>query len=321
MVLCLTSYSPPPLSLGSETHLLIRHDKVLRTFDSIIQDTLTEHMEGTGINMHKKTNITKVVKESSGALTLSLDTGKTLEVDTLLWAIGRHPETKNLNLSAAGVETDDHGFIKVDAYQKTSTDNVFAVGDVIGKALLTPVAIAAGRRLSNRLFGGEEFKDDKLDYDNIPSVIFSHPTAGSVGLTEDEAKAKHGEDKIKVYKTKFTGMVRPVSAFDPSRPPCPSRLTDSAVIFLRIPVPSRTRCSTTRRTRRRRRTSSSRSCQPKRCWVCISLVKGQTRSCSLSALPSRWARPRRTWTTRLPSVRFLFFFLFASFLHFSVLSD
>jgi glutathione reductase (NADPH) len=196
-------------TLGSETHLLIRHDKVLRTFDNIISDTLTEHMAGTGINIHKETNITKVVKdESSGALTLTLDTGKTLEVDTLLWAIGRHPETKALNLDKAGVKTDDHGFVTVDAYQKTSAANVFAVGDVIGKALLTPVAIAAGRRLSNRLFGGEQFKDDKLDYSNIASVIFSHPTAGSVGLTEAEAKKEHGEDKIKVYQTKFTGMVR-----------------------------------------------------------------------------------------------------------------
>lgn len=194
-------------TLGSETHLLIRHDKVLRSFDNIISDTLTEHMAGTGINIHKETNIKKVVKEASGALTLTLDTGKTLEVDTLLWAIGRHPETKALNLANAGVETDKSGYVTVDAYQKTSASNVFAVGDVIGKALLTPVAIAAGRRLSNRLFGGEQYKDDKLDYNNIASVIFSHPTAGSVGLTEEEAKKEHGEDKIKVYQTKFTGMV------------------------------------------------------------------------------------------------------------------
>lgn len=153
-------------------------------------------------------------------LTLTLDTGKTLEVDALVWAIGRHPETKALNLDAAGVQTDGQGFITVDEYQKTSAEGVFAVGDVIGKALLTPVAIAAGRRLSNRLFGGEQFKDDKLDYTNIASVIFSHPTAGSVGLTEPEAIEKHGADNIKVYKTKFTGMVR--RALLPFEPPAPA---------------------------------------------------------------------------------------------------
>ncbi|CED84647.1 glutathione-disulfide reductase [Phaffia rhodozyma] len=193
-------------TLGSETHIMIRHDRILRTFDPIIQDTLTEHIEGTGINVHKQTNVKKVEKTSSGALTLHLDSGKTVEVDCLLWAIGRHSMTEKLNLEAVGVKKVENGDIPFDKFQVSNVPNIFVIGDVGGKALLTPVAIAAGRRLSNRLFGGEKYKGEFLDYTNIPSVVFSHPTAGSVGLTEPEAREKYRDDKIKIYRTKFTGM-------------------------------------------------------------------------------------------------------------------
>lgn len=164
-------------------------------------------MENTGIHIHRETNVKKVTKDaSSGALTLHFDTGKTVEVDCVLWAIGRHALTKNINLEAVGVKTDAKGDIPFDKFQATDVDGIFAIGDVGGKALLTPVAIAAGRRLANRLFGGEEFKDQFLDYENIPSVIFSHPTSGAVGLTEPEAIKRYGADKIKVYKTKVRLM-------------------------------------------------------------------------------------------------------------------
>lgn len=200
-------------SLGSETHLLIRHENVLRTFDPVIQETLTGWMEHTGVNIHKKTQITKVEaleseedkgdqkKDSKGPLKLYLDNGKTLEVDTLLWAIGRHSNTESLNLSSLSINTTEKGDIVVDDYQNTNVPGVYALGDVTGKWQLTPVAIAAGRRLSNRLFSGDEkLKGDKLIYENIPTVVFSHPTVGTVGLTEPEARKKYG-DNIKICET------------------------------------------------------------------------------------------------------------------------
>ena len=193
-------------SLNSETHLLIRHDSFLRNFDPIISDTLMQYMGNTGLHVHKSTNVKRVEGERGGPLTLHLDTGDTLEVDALVWAIGRYPNTNNLGLKEAGVETDKRGNIVVDKYQNTSAKGVYAVGDIQGKALLTPVAIAAGRRLSNRLFGGPKFHDDHLDYDNIPTAIFSHPAAGTVGLSEPEARQKYEGQKITIYRTRFTPM-------------------------------------------------------------------------------------------------------------------
>ncbi|WVQ79365.1 glutathione-disulfide reductase [Cryptococcus sp. DSM 104549] len=193
-------------TLGTETHLVIRHDQVLRTFDPMLSEVLVPYMEKTGLNVHKKSNVKKVEKTSSGSLLVHIDSlPEPLEVDVLLWAIGRHANTERLGLDKAGVKIDKKGDVIADDYQNTNVPGVYAVGDVGGKALLTPVAIAAGRRLSNRLFGGEKYKGDKLSYDNIPSVVFSHPTIGSVGLSEPEAREKYG-DNIKVYKTSFRAM-------------------------------------------------------------------------------------------------------------------
>jgi len=205
-------------TLGVETHILIRHDNFLRPFDPIIYETLIKHMEHTGIHVHRKTNVTKV--ESSTPvdkvdhtkpfpMTVHTDQNDKLDVECLLWAIGRTPETDKLGLeNVPEIKLDDKGQIIVDEYEETAYKHIFAIGDVQGKAPLTPVAIAAGRRLANRLFGGEEGKKlgIKLDYDNIPSVIFSHPTCGSVGLTEPEARKKFGDANIKVYKSNFTAM-------------------------------------------------------------------------------------------------------------------
>lgn len=195
-------------TLGTETHILIRHDTFLRSFDPIIAETLQQHMSNTGLKVHQKTNIKKVEGEKGGPLTLHLDNGSTMEVDCLLWAIGRHPNTDYLGLDAAGVKTDSKaGFIVVDKYQQTNVEGITCIGDVAGKALLTPVAIAAGRRLSNRLYGPDGVRGkDFLDYENIPSVVFSHPTSGSVGLSEPDARKQYGDDQIKVYNSKFTAM-------------------------------------------------------------------------------------------------------------------
>lgn len=127
------------------------------------------------MNLHKSSNVKKVEKNSSGSLTVHIDSlDKPLEnVDVLLWAIGRHSNIEHLDPHAIGLETDKKGDILADKYQNTNVPDVYSLGDVAGKVLLTPVAIAAGRRLSNRLFGGEQYKDDHLDYDNVASVVFS----------------------------------------------------------------------------------------------------------------------------------------------------
>lgn len=195
-------------SLGSETSLLIRQDKVLRNFDTIIQDTVTNEAERQGINLKKHTNVTKVEKTADGLL-VHLDNGEPLAVDCLLWAVGRVPETEGAGSKVAGIQTDERDHIKVDKYQAAQlaenkySKNIYAIGDVQGKAELTPVALAAGRRLGNRLYGPPQFKDDHLDYNTIPSVIFSHPPAGSVGLNETDARKQFGDD-VKIYTSKFS---------------------------------------------------------------------------------------------------------------------
>lgn len=192
--------------LGSETHLLIRQDHFLRSFDPVIGQTLQDYMTQEGLNVHQKTEIKKVEGEKGGPLTLHLNTGKTIEVDALVWAIGRHPAVKDLGLDNAGVEQRKDGSIPVDKYQNTNVPGVYAVGDVAGRALLTPVAIAAGRRLSNRLFGPKELSDDHLNYNDIPTAIFAHPAAGSVGLSEAEAVKEYGKENVFVYQTRFTNL-------------------------------------------------------------------------------------------------------------------
>lgn len=191
--------------LGSETHLIIRGETVLRKFDDSIQTTITNHYEKIGINVHKTSNVTKVEKLNNNLLKVTLDTGDILEVDELIWTVGRK-SLLGLGLENIGVEVDNKEKIVVDEYQNTNVPNIYSLGDVVGKVELTPVAIAAGRKLSNRLFGPKEFVNDKLDYTNIPSVVFSHPEAGSIGLTEQEARDKYGDDDIKIYKTNFTPM-------------------------------------------------------------------------------------------------------------------
>jgi glutathione reductase (NADPH) len=123
--------------------------------------------------------------------------------DAILWAIGRDPNVDNLALENAGVQSDEKGFIPTDKFQQTNVEHIFALGDVTGRAALTPVAIAAGRRLADRLYGGMDGRH--LDYSLIPTVIFSHPPIGTVGLTESQARAKYGDD-IEIYTSAFIPM-------------------------------------------------------------------------------------------------------------------
>ena len=198
--------------LGTETHLFIRHDSFLRTFDPMIQEKIVTEYERQGIIIHRNSSQQKVEKHptKSGWLNLHYSDSKTkdgvLEIDCLLWAIGRSPEVEDLGLDKVGVKQDARGQIIADDYQNTNIDNIYSLGDVCGKIELTPVAIAAGRQLANRLFGGPDYKNAKLDYTNIPSVVFAHPEVGSIGMTEPAAREKYGDAHIKVYNTSFTAL-------------------------------------------------------------------------------------------------------------------
>ncbi|KAF3006336.1 Glutathione reductase [Neopestalotiopsis sp. 37M] len=197
-------------ALGTETHLFIRHENFLRTFDPLIQEGVTNEYERLGVKLHKNSTQSKVEKDADGKLTIhykdSNGEGKLEGVDHLIWAIGRTPATKDLGLDKAGVEFNEKGHILADDYQNTNVENIYALGDVCGKAELTPVAIAAGRRLAERLFGPEQFRTAHLNYDNIPSVVFAHPEVGSIGLTQPQAEEQYGKENIKVYSTNFTAM-------------------------------------------------------------------------------------------------------------------
>ena len=207
-------------SLGVETHLFVRKHAPLRNFDPMMVETLVESMQQDGITLHTHAIPKEVVKNADGSVTLHLEDGRAQTVDCLIWAIGREPTTDKINLHAAGVEANERGFIKVDKYQNTNVPGIYAVGDIIeGGIELTPVAVAAGRRLSERLFNNKP--NEHLDYNLVPSVVFSHPPIGTVGLTEPQAIEQYGAENVKVYKSSFTSMYTAVTQH---RQPCRMKL-------------------------------------------------------------------------------------------------
>jgi len=189
--------------LGSRVRLVIRRDEPLRGFDPILREAFMEAAQADGIEI--VTGFQPVGVEAGERLTLYGEDGLELTgVDKLIWAIGREPNTDDLGLANAGVEMTDAGTIPVDRYQVSNQPHIFALGDVIGSQELTPVAIAAGRRLADRVYGGAG--DRYLDYANVPSVVFTHPPMGTVGLTEAEAREQHGDTAVRCYETRFTAM-------------------------------------------------------------------------------------------------------------------
>lgn len=196
-------------SLGSEVHLAVRKHAPLRNFEPMLYETLVDIMEAEGPTLHTHSVPQKLEKQADGSLTLTFENGNSLNVDSVIWAIGREPNTDQLNLEATSVKTDNRGFIQVDEYSNTDVSGVYALGDVIGKIELTPVAVKAGRLLSERLFNGQTTA--KMDYELVPTVVFSHPTIGTMGLSEPEAIAKYGEANVKVYTSSFAAMYTAVT--------------------------------------------------------------------------------------------------------------
>lgn len=205
--------------LGSETHLVLRKDRPLARFDQDISQTLVDVMQNDGVQIHTQSRPKRIIKNNDD-LTIEFDNGKSLTVTCLIWAIGREPATDQIGLEQIGVKTDEKGYIIVDQFQNTNVENIYAVGDIIkGGVELTPVAVAAGRRLSERLFNNKP--NEHLDYNLIPTVVFSHPPIATIGMSEQQAIEKYGQDQIKIYQSQFTPMY---SAITQHRQPCKMKL-------------------------------------------------------------------------------------------------
>jgi glutathione reductase (NADPH) len=191
-------------ALGSQVELFARYDSVLRSMDPMLQEGVIQALETHGVIVQLH-SIPAGLFEDDGGIVFRTESGSEFgPFETVIWATGRRPLTDGLGLASAGVITDDDGYIKVDKFQQTTVAGIYAIGDVTGQAELTPVAIAAGRRLSDRVFGGMAGRH--LDYENIPTVVFSHPPIGTVGLTEPQAIERFGAENVKVYTSGFVPL-------------------------------------------------------------------------------------------------------------------
>ena len=195
-------------ALGVKTDLFVRRDRPLRGFDSYIVEGLVNEMEKTGLPLHTH-KVPVKLEESVQGITIHFEDGSSHTASQVIWATGRRPNVDGLELEKAGVTLNERGFIQVDECQNTVVDGIYALGDVTGEKELTPVAIKAGRTLSERLFNGKT--SAKMDYTTIPTVVFSHPAIGTVGLTEEEAIKEYGQEHIKVYKSSFASMYSAVT--------------------------------------------------------------------------------------------------------------
>ncbi|MDA8347453.1 MAG: glutathione-disulfide reductase [Pseudomonadota bacterium] len=200
-------------ALGSRVELVLRTGAVLKQFDAMLGEATLKLLTAQGVMVHSHA-IPEALSGEAGHIQLTTRDGRQLgPFETLVWAVGRASAVADLNLGAAGVACDADGFIQTDKYQATSTAGIYAIGDVTGRAQLTPVAIAAGRRLSDRLFGGQA--DRHLDYHNIPTVIFAHPPIGTVGLSEHEARNNYGAENVTVFKSSFVPMYHAMTEHKP----------------------------------------------------------------------------------------------------------
>jgi glutathione reductase (NADPH) len=195
--------------LGSQVEQFIRKERLLSNFDVMLGKSLMREARAQGMIIQERF-IAASLHQSSGRKTLVAADGREFSgFDSVLWAIGREANVAGLAVDKAGVQLDDSGYVMTDGFQNTNVAGVYAIGDVTGRAALTPVAIAAGRRLSDRLFGGKP--ERHLDYNMIPTVIFTHPPIGTVGASEAEARAQYG-DAVKVYVADFTPMYHALTA-------------------------------------------------------------------------------------------------------------
>lgn len=193
-------------SFGVDVTVIAMENRVLEMFDPMISHVLERHMEEQGIARHLGATVTGL-EGTPGAITVHAGEGRSYgPFERVLWAVGRRPKTRDIGLAAAGVEILPNGIVPVNEWQETNVAGVFALGDVIGKAPLTPVAIAAGRRLADHWLAPER-DPVPVDYAQIPTVTFTHPPTGGVGMTEPAAVQAYG-DSVRVYETEFGGLAR-----------------------------------------------------------------------------------------------------------------
>ncbi|MBK9644882.1 MAG: glutathione-disulfide reductase [Deltaproteobacteria bacterium] len=187
--------------LGAEVHL-IHHDALpLRGFDQDVRAHLTDELRLNGAKLHLGRSVTRVDRLDDGVLEVTLDDGETLQLDALVAAIGRAPNTERLGLREQGVVLDERGGVVVNGHFRSTVPSIWAVGDVINRVALTPVALAEGMAVARRLFGGLE---TEMDYEHIPSAVFCNPNVGTVGITEAEARARFGA--VDIYRSTFRPM-------------------------------------------------------------------------------------------------------------------
>lgn len=189
-------------SLGAQTSLLYRGDLFLRGFDNSLRTHLHEELGKRGLDVQFNTDIARIDKQADGSLKATLKDGRTLEADCIFYATGRRPMLDNLGLENTSVSLDDKGYIEVDDEYQTSAPSILAIGDVIGRVQLTPVALAEGMAVARRLFKPDEYR--KVDYRMIPTAVFSLPNIGTVGLSEEQAREAGHE--VKIFESRFRPM-------------------------------------------------------------------------------------------------------------------
>ncbi|MBK1717715.1 glutathione-disulfide reductase [Thiocystis violacea] len=199
-------------AFGTEITIVALEDRLLWLFDPLISATLTDNMKAHGMDIHPQFEVSALERDDQGLVLVARDGKRLTGFDQIIWAVGRAPNTRDLNLEAAGVEVERNGIIPTDPYQNTNVPGIHAIGDITGREPLTPVAVAAGRRLAERLFNNKPSL--KLDYENVPTVVFAHPPIGKVGLTEPEARERYG-DTLTIYETSFTPMRYALNAHGP----------------------------------------------------------------------------------------------------------
>lgn len=188
--------------LGADTTLLYRGELFLRGFDGAVRKHLQEELTKRGMNLQFNSDIKRIDKQADGSLSVTLKDGRELVADCVFYATGRRPMLDNLGLENTGVKLDERGFVEVDEQYQSAEPSILAIGDVIGRVQLTPVALAEGMAVARRLFKPEQYRP--VDYRMIPTAVFSLPNIGTVGLTEEQAREEGHE--VQIFESRFRPM-------------------------------------------------------------------------------------------------------------------